>query len=155
MPNRKKHVSVGGAAGVAYAALNALDQSPFNLVLEAIGGFAGGKVGGCIPDFLDPATTPNHRDMAHSLLAVGGVLALAAKDKLMSWHQDLRDKANAFATDRLACEAGSLQAILFGIQEMTCRMLAGFVAGLLAGCLSHLVLDAGSPEGLCLICRGF
>jgi len=45
MPNYSTHVAVGAPTGLAYAAVNSLNQSGFNVALEAFGGWCGELLG--------------------------------------------------------------------------------------------------------------
>jgi len=58
---------VGGLAAGGVA----LNQ-PFGYFLtEAFGGALGGWMGGALPDVIEPANSPNHRQTAHSWAALG------------------------------------------------------------------------------------
>src|SRR5438552_3458402 len=57
MPNYSTHVAVGAPTGLACAVVNSLNQSGFNVALEAFGGWCGGTAGAVLPDIFDP---PDH-----------------------------------------------------------------------------------------------
>src|SRR3989338_2758446 len=70
MPNAKTHFLVGAAIG---AGLYCLMQKAQDQPIEFPGllgmGLAGG-VAGLLPDIIEPATSPNHRGLAHSIAAL-------------------------------------------------------------------------------------
>ena len=71
MPNRRTHIDAGAIAGTATALVMAREQSGAILLAELAGGMLGGALGGAMPDVLEPATSPNHRKLAHSLVTAG------------------------------------------------------------------------------------
>jgi membrane-bound metal-dependent hydrolase YbcI (DUF457 family) len=90
MPNRKAHQEAGAKAGALIALVgNLVEQAKrkninpqycFNVgELAAMGmlGYMGGAVGGILPDLLEPAVHPGHRNVCHSLTA-GGLLVAGA-----------------------------------------------------------------------------
>lgn len=85
MPRRKQHVDVGGAVGVFFSTALGLGQP--DQFLEIVCGTIGGIGGGRMPDVLEPAVSPRHRDVAHSLSAGIG-FAAAAHTNLLHW-QDI------------------------------------------------------------------
>ena len=74
MPNTKTHFLVGAAIGaVAYCIIKKSQDQPIELPGLFGMGLVGG-VAGLLPDIIEPATSPNHRELAHSfaaLIAVG------------------------------------------------------------------------------------
>jgi len=72
MPNRPTHQTVGALAGGAMAAARAHGVEDSQFLAETIGGIVGGWVGGVLPDILEPATSPHHRKVMHSVVAAGG-----------------------------------------------------------------------------------
>lgn len=70
MPNAKTHATVGAVTGLAAwisAERNAGRSIRFeDLVIPAIAGL----VSGLLADLIEPATNPNHRAFAHSLILV-------------------------------------------------------------------------------------
>lgn len=145
MPNRNVHLITSGTAGGLLALHRSGGQPEPAQMCEVVGGIAGGCIGGRAPDILDPPTSPRHRGRAHSL-AVGGGLINLSLDDLEGWQQTCRRWADGFATKQAACPAGSAERFLLGLAEIGCRLLAGFVAGLFAGYLTHLTLDALTPS---------
>jgi len=150
MPNRAVHVLTSGLVGGAYAFKQAGSQAGPAAALETLGGLGGGYLGGRLPDLLDPPDCPNHRARAHSLL-VGGVLIDLCQGQLEAWQRTCRDWAEKLTARKAAAAPGSPEAFLLGVAEVACRLLAGFLAGLLAGYLTHLGLDALTPASLNVI----
>jgi inner membrane protein len=86
MPNAKTHIKIGAAIGLASGAfLNLKEQekrmaqsqeTPFNwreFLIHCALGISTGAAGGILPDLLEPAYHPNHRNICHSLAALTGV----------------------------------------------------------------------------------
>jgi len=73
MPNRDKHLLIGAVAGLAVYSLESKNVGvPLNLG-DAIPYMLGGGIVGCLPDILEPALNPNHRQFFHSLAFGGGL----------------------------------------------------------------------------------
>ena len=87
MPNFKKHVTVGAVVGGGgnflwqLSQLYASAEPPKNL-WDALGQIdygkvaifaAGGAACAALPDILEPATSPNHRELFHSISCAGVV----------------------------------------------------------------------------------
>jgi membrane-bound metal-dependent hydrolase YbcI (DUF457 family) len=149
MPNRSTHALVGALAGGTVAASRVTGEATVEFAAETVGGLIGGWAGGVLPDLLEPATSPHHRQTAHSMVAAGA-LTMA---KVAEWQAACRS-ASAAARERasvlpLGCQErndAELAAVLW-------RLLAGILVGLVVGYGSHLALDACTPRGLPLIGR--
>lgn len=149
MPNRHTHLGVGVGTGALAAGYRARTEPIRHLVAELVGGAIGGGVGGVTPDILEPATSPNHRDVAHSV-AAGAVIVWMG---VANWQAYCRNRA--CLSDQLACRteihpdvraSAELRAVLW-------RMLAGAIVGFAAGYLSHLALDATTAKRIPLLMR--
>jgi len=92
MPNRNTHAIIGAiSSGLTYAVeCNRKNQNP--KPEEMLQAAAGGAITGIVPDVLEPATNPNHREFFHSILFGAGVgkgaqkaekLNLTEKQKIM------------------------------------------------------------------------
>lgn len=149
MANRRTHSLTGAVAGGVSALYLARGEEPLHRILESVGGFVGGVAGGRLPDLLEPALTPRHRGVAHSVALAGVAVAVfaprvrRAQRRIREWGDRRRSPCDA--------GAGTLQPILGLLAEMACRLLTGAAAGVAAGYVSHLVLDAGTPVGLPLL----
>lgn len=144
MPRRRTHVFAGAASGAAFAAYRSWDAPPPQLVAETLGGLVGGCFGGILPDLLEPATSPNHRHLAHSVVA-GGALTLA---RIGEWQASCRlaadaamDRSRRHAVDCPERRQAETEAIFW-------RFFAGALVGLVAGYASHLILDATTKRSL-------
>ncbi len=149
MPNRRQHAAFGLGVGMAYAGYKARYGNNLHILLEGAGGAAGGWLGGPCPDSLEPATNPNHRGPAHGILpvvTVGG-LALNRLDSAQKW---LRDQAERCRCARLGAQSPAAAA-WYGLWEWVCYILAGALAGFVAGYASHVVLDFRTPRCLPII----
>jgi hypothetical protein len=143
MPNYRTHVAVGAPAGLAFAAVNSLNQSGFNVALEAFGGWWGGTAGAVLPDVVDPPYHTGHRAMGHGIIPVGAA-SLFWAENLHSWQNSLRRSADQHHVQQVSTQ-NSLPAWGRLLAEWFLRSLAGFVAGFGAGYFSHIILDFGTP----------
>jgi hypothetical protein len=117
--------------------------------METLGGALGGYCGGILPDCIDPPFHPGHRALGHGFVPV----AAAAN----FWYQGLDGWQNQLRL--LADEQGYRRSLSFdpaatawhAFAEWVLRLLSGFVAGLGAGYVTHIVLDFGTPRCLPLI----
>ena len=152
MPRRAQHSAAGILAGGTLAAIRTDPVESNSPLLEIIGGGLGGHVGGCLPDIIEPAYHPAHRAMAHAIVPAGGMGALVGR-KLGDAQGYCRRKAREAASMAASSDEPVARLMWLGIQ-MFWNMAAGFVAGLLAGYGSHLVLDGFTPAGLPLLGAG-
>ena len=159
MPGRETHKYVGAAAGLALAASHAQDQSKPHFWIEMIGGALGGILGGMAPDWLEPAVSSWHRGVCHSA-STGGAL-IYAQQILSSWANLCRENAakrrvvpqveDVHTGEWLPLQRTPLQQLWADTREFIWPLLAGFLNGLAAGYVSHLVLDAMTPRGIPLL----
>jgi len=150
MPNRSEHDSAALVTGTTFAYSRAINfKSPLPIV-EAVGGAIGSLIGGRLPDRLDPPTSPNHRGLAHAVLpvAVVGTLTISSLDHAQNW---LRGQALQYHGSRLL-SSPPLQAGSYEFFEWVCYLLAGVLAGFVAGYASHLVLDFQTSRCFPIIC---
>ncbi len=159
MPNRDIHRPVGMVAGGAYAGVRAhrrykdRPQPTAPIVAETMGGIAGGWLGGALPDWIDPPTSPNHRNYGHGIATVAGAVAWTA-DALLALQQKLRAQADKLLNERGQLQSDAARALSIGA-EFALRFLAGLLDGLIAGYASHLAMDFCTPSSLPLVARGW
>jgi hypothetical protein len=131
---------------MAYAAYRPHDLHPLHLLLEAIGGLLGGRIGAKMPDIIDPPTSPNHRSIGHGVVPVVAGTAVAVRG-LDRAQPKLRQRADRHAAAR-AQSSNRIAQLLHLLAEWACRIGAGVLAGIIAGYGSHIALDAFTPAGL-------
>ena len=154
MPDRKTHKLVGAGTGAVYAAYRAKEQTVPNWWAEVGGGALGGYMGGLLPDVLEPAISPWHRDIAHSCTAGSGILALGnVIAAIEAACRENAEKCGAMSMEKqgdmfVPAPADPISRLLSNIFEFLWRVAAGFVNGLAAGYLSHLALDAGTKRSI-------
>lgn len=146
MPNKELHRPVGVVAGAVTAGLLADKDHWF---LETLGGSLGGWLGAAMPDWIDPPTSPNHRDLAHGVLSAGGCL-VALLCKLNELQVRLRTRASELEQTASRSPATSKNLLL---AAAACRLGAGLIAGFLAGYACHLIQDSRTPARLPVLCR--
>ncbi|MGI8546807.1 MAG: metal-dependent hydrolase [Gemmatimonadaceae bacterium] len=149
MPNRRTHTTVGAVSGGALAAFHARRLAPGDQAVEAIGGMLAGAWTGQLPDLLEPATSPCHRDVAHSCAVLTAVASLA----LEQWRTNCRAYADEYRCRRTGSELTGGEYLLLTLYETVWRLIAGALAGLQAGYASHLLLDGCTPSGLPVFLR--
>lgn len=150
MSNRNTHVAVGALAGAthAFARVGTLcrENKSLDQLVEVLGGVAGGYIGARLPDLFDPPTHPGHRGLAHGVIPVAGATALW-RANIDGWQEALR--AKSLKHEHAAEQAGDpLERLLHAMAALLYRLTAGAVAGVGAGYLSHVLLDAFTPAGL-------
>ncbi len=168
MPNRITHRRAGRISGGVYAFQRASKQSVGRCVTETIGGIAGGDLGALAADWLEPGISSWHRGTAHSCAAGLGILSLgevlAEVEVYCRQQADLKAQElrtlqvipdSAQSSVFVSVQNSSLSQLWLTICELLWRAAAGFANGLVAGYLSHLVLDAGTPRSIPLLTNGF
>jgi hypothetical protein len=151
MPGKMVHQSVGAGAGGVYAGFQAKDQQGAHYWIEVIGGILGGYATSMLPDKLEPAVSSWHRGPFHSATAGGVVVSMS--ETLAEWAKICRQKADS---QRIVPQVENMQTgewlplprtpvdeFIAQLAELFWRLLAGFLNGLAAGYVSHLVLDGG------------
>ncbi len=118
MANRAEHQIWGAAVGILVATKN--KETP-EWLANPISGALVGSFAGRIPDLIEPATSPNHRQFFHSWMFLG-LLGYGLKE-VYDWQPD--DK-------------------LLKVLRSTALIVG-------AGYLSHLVLDALTKRSLPII----
>jgi hypothetical protein len=149
MPGKIVHQCIGAGAGGVRAGFHAKDQQGAHYWIEVIGGILGGYTTSMLPDKLEPAISSWHRGPFHSAVVGGVVISLS--EKLSEWGAVCRQKADA---QRNVPQVENLQTgewlplprtpvneFIAQVAELFWRLLAGFLNGLSAGYVSHLVLD--------------
>ena len=144
MPNRQTHIDAGAIAGTLTALVLAGRPSGAILMAELAGGMLGGALGGAMPDVLEPATSPDHRKLAHSLVTAGA-LTLA---KVTDWQAECRRQAAAQRQSSVRFLPGSRERSDAELAAIWWSFLAGLIAGFVAGYASHLALVAATPRSL-------
>ena len=151
MPRRPTHVAAGVAAGIAAGVVTARHLADEDRFLHVAFAGIGGAIGGVVPDWLEPGTHPNHRNVFHSLLAAGGVTAAV----LANWQASCHGAAARCLGRAQLSPAGSSERSNEQMKAFLWRALAGLIIGFLAGYTSHLALDAGTATSLPLLFNGF
>ncbi|MCD4706135.1 MAG: metal-dependent hydrolase [Candidatus Sabulitectum sp.] len=143
MSNKKKHITVGIAAGTSVSLIKQISLKELNLLELLCSGF-GGCLGGILPDLIDPPTSPNHRAFGHSPM----ILIFLVVVTLYIVHQLEKDWSNRVkATDHF-------HGIGYDCWEETVdspylkKAITGFFTGLCSGHTSHLALDSKTPAGI-------
>lgn len=128
MPNRDTHLIAGALAGAALPLILPRDKEEHLLDVIAEMFFTGsaGSIAGILPDILEPAESPNHREFFHS---VGfGALLGYGEVKVVQY---------------LVTEFDSLDNME--------RFLLILAASSIIGLLLHLAMDGFTPKGLPLL----
>jgi hypothetical protein len=152
MPNANVHRPVGAAVGAGFAYHQARNFPIGQMLPELLGGAAGGLLGAALPDWGDPATTPNHRHIWHGAGSVAGAVWISGQT-ILRLQRRLRNRANALLANRCYLN-DDLQRLLSMIEEFFLRFLAGLLNGVAGGYISHLFLDALTARSIPLFARG-
>lgn len=149
MPNRSTHAMLGALTGGAIAAALAGSAPTREFAAETIGGLIGGWAGGLLPDVIEPATSPHHRQLAHSLAAAGGL----TMTKVAEWQASCRSAATEALQRAGSLPVGCADRNNTELAAILWRLAAGLIVGVVVGYGSHLALDACTPRGLPIIGR--
>ena len=149
MPSRQTHVNFGTLVGISTATYRARSQNGICALAEILGGAVGGRLGGQLPDRIEPATSSYHRGPAHSYSAGAAMLSLG-KSSVEWCESGCRAGAERFRQQRHE-SSDNWTRILYFFCEVALHFVAGAVTGAAAGYVSHLLLDARTPRGLPLI----
>jgi hypothetical protein len=150
MPNKGIHTAVGISVAGAVAWYQAKDQEPSKRFWEILGGGLCGYLGSRLPDIIEPALSPKHRKNFHSIVA--GLAAFTGERMLSDkWIKWCRTKAEYYRRERCRITENSGYKFLYFLIEMMLRILAGMLSSLVYGYISHLGLDATTPNGIPIV----
>ncbi len=152
MPNARTHAVIGTGSGSLVAFLRSQDLPTEARLAMTFGGALGGYAGGRLPDVLEPAIHAWHRSFFHSAATGAGVFQATAVP-IKAWVAELLAKAAEIRALRLQLGPQHPDHATLQTQECGLYFLSGFVIGLPAGYLSHLIADAGTERGIPLIGR--
>ncbi|GJQ28800.1 MAG: hypothetical protein HBSAPP03_06840 [Phycisphaerae bacterium] len=144
MPNRREHIGIALIAQLGVELLRKSDLSDDDRFWDVIGAALGATCGGVLPDILEPALSPDHRQFAHGMLPAAAV-AWFGKGK----HREGCDALYAWASAGL--RPGEHAHAADGQNELPRWMrfiVAGFFRAVPTGYVSHLLADATTPRGL-------
>lgn len=150
MPNRGTHVVVGTLAGLGAAAYVSRNETdPLYRAIQIICGGMGGYDGGALPDELEPAITPLHRGLVHSVALGGGAtVAMFKKGEVpVLWAREQVRKLE----DELAAAVNGWERFILALAVLAGHAAIGYGVGMAAGYTSHLALDAATPRSLPLL----
>ncbi len=145
MPRARTHRRIGRPVGGAFAFVQALRSPLGDPLLEALGGMLGGDVGARLPDVFEPPCW-HHRRTAHSIGTACSIVG--SLDTVQAWAECCRRRADRHRG--VAADATQSLYVSFwhSLMAMFWSAVAGCLNGLLAGYVSHLVLDARTKTSL-------
>src|SRR5262245_24481896 len=129
MPNGRTHRAVGAGIGALVAGARTYQQDGASNLLVVLGGGLGGYVAGTWPDLLEPATSPHHRQFAHSGVAGSAVLRLAS-GAVPKWEAYWRQVALRARSLRSDPNRPPLERTMLTLVEAIAWMIVGLLAGL-------------------------
>jgi membrane-bound metal-dependent hydrolase YbcI (DUF457 family) len=147
MPNHNEHLIWGAVAGAGYCLVSSSAVRGREISLaELLGGAISGAIASKLPDFLEPATHPNHRSTFHSLtfLVTTGVVALPWAEQKRQRQYQLAEYARSQANS----PANETNRGYWQRKALWHEFVAGLIAGLVVGYISHLVADSFTPKRL-------
>jgi hypothetical protein len=154
MANSKVHRQVGKVGGVVAAVARAHNgDSALDVLTPGPRGYAG-RIGAWLPDIIEPAVHLHHRHVAYSVATATAISASAIES--IEWVENYARMRAQAAAERCAQQGCHRVAeARQPLEEFLWKLSHGFVAGVGAGYLSHLTLDAETPRGIPLLMRGF
>lgn len=146
MPRRDVHLGASTLVGIGAAIVTAPPLAGGHGVAYLAGTLVGARFGGCLPDLLEPATSPRHRAFFHSFATLSGVARLNVSPPLglIESRQALIDRAASLRTQRETLPLDDPNRSPLWLEEMACCFIAGFSVGVLVGYLTHLLQDANT-----------
>lgn len=145
MPNRQEHlaIGVGVVAVLIIIIMLSSDEHSVPTLAELLGFGTGTVVGSVSPDIIEPATTPNHRGAAHSIVALGFTAKILVDplEEITRLRRGLREAAELNRAQRNRLPLGHPDRAGLWIAEQSQLFAAGFVAGFPLGYASHLTAD--------------
>ncbi len=149
MPGRAVHTMAGAGVGAGLGVLVVGPAPDHQMRQMAVFSTLGGALGGAMPDLLEPATSPNHRDVCHGLIFTAAVcFGLYAL-----WAGTCRTRAAACDERAASLELGSDARYHEEARADFWRALGALALGFAAGYASHVALDGGTPDGIPLLAR--
>jgi hypothetical protein len=149
VPNRAVHLQWSGGAGGIVVAFGAHGLPPKFFWAEVLGGTAGGGAAGLLPDVLEPAFTPMHRGVAHSVTALGLLTQIPA----VQAREHCRAQAMAWRNYAASLPVGCAEHTHAETKAWWWHFAAGACVAAPVGYAVHLLLDARTPCGLPLMFR--
>ena len=147
MPNKSQHLGIALFAQLTIEALKPSTLEGDDRFWDVVGACLGASFGGVLPDILEPALSPNHRQFAHGIIPAAAAAHFGRGahcegcDSLYAWaHEATRPPVGAGVTADSA-------------PRWLRFVIAGFFRGVPVGYLSHLVADFATPRCLPLIGR--
>ena len=147
MPRKNQHVGIALFTQLAVEVLKPSSLEGDDRFWDIVGACLGASFGGVLPDILEPALTPNHRQFAHGIIP-----AAAAAHFGKCAHREGCDLLYAWAHQAPLLSAG-VGAPPDSVPRWLRFAIAGFFRGVPVGYLSHLVADFGTPSCLPLVGR--
>lgn len=147
MPGKNEHVGIALLAQLALEMMKSSTLRDDDRFWDVVGAFLGATFGGVLPDILEPALTPIHRQFAHGIFPAAAAAHLGKGahregcDSLYNWaHESPRPSLGVYTQPESAPRW-----LRFAV--------AGFFRGVPVGYISHLVADFGTPRCLPLVGR--
>ena len=146
MPRIEAHSLAGVAAGaVAVPLVGRMLVSELSPG-EKAGVMGATLLGSCLPDLLEPAFSPSHRGLFHSVLAgIGLVAGLAQITTLNSDERATTRTSHGGETVGWYCRQPEPEAYPW------LKPISALLIALIIGYLLHLVMDSTTPKGLPLL----
>lgn len=145
MPNRQHHlaIGVGVAAVLIIIIMLSSDEHSVPTLAELLGFGTGTVVGSVSPDIIEPATTPNHRRAAHSIVALGSTAKIVVDppEEITRLRRGFRQAAELNRARRNRLPARHPDRAGLWVAEQTQLFALGFAAGFPLGYASHLTAD--------------
>jgi hypothetical protein len=151
MPRRTTHINVGALSGLTAGMVTSDALAKEYQALHILCACIGGTLGGGAPDVFEPALSPNHRSLFHSLAAGSGV----ASGLIADWQTKCHQLAADCITRSRACPSHSHEQRIEETRALFWRATSGLLVGFLAVYLTHLALDAATRTSLPLVMSGF
>lgn len=147
MPNGKAHAIIGATTG-AVGSLLFLHEglNGWEMAVLGAGGATGGYLGAKLPDVFEPAVSPFHRKFAHSIVLNGSV-ATAEYVGAIKLNHHFNNLVNQIKQNINEAQDQPTK-YMWSVLLFFILFCAGFVVGIAAGYLSHIVADSFTPASI-------
>lgn len=153
MADGRTHQGVAVLAGAVAGFYSARDLDGAPAIARIVGAILAAKIGGALPDVLEPATHSWHRGTFHSVAALmgSGYLMMDPPVRAREWLAGLEEAAVRLRREWETLSPGHPDRSGIWMREMFYHVVVGAAAGLVVGYVSHLLLDANTPRRLPLL----
>lgn len=153
MPDRHNHRWISSVGGLGVGLYLSRD-CPAEVAVVRIGAaLLGTRVGGALPDIIEPGSHSWHRKTAHSMAVEGTLtwMGMNPPSDVQGAVDHWEETARQLREQRSSLPANDSRRMGLWFKEMGLHAMIALLAGLILGYVLHLAADATTPRGLPII----